>query len=30
MAVPAYFVLKSFVCFFLQSEVSEPVLIAVS
>ena len=30
MVVPAYFVLKSFVCFFLPSEVSEPVLIAVS
>ena len=30
MVVPAYFVLKSFVCFFFQSEISEPVLIAVS
>ena len=30
MVVPAYFVLKSFVCFFFQSAVSEPVVVAVS
>ena len=30
MVVPAFFVLKLFACSILQSEVSEPVLIAVS